>query len=843
MGTTSAGSIQLDLEVNAKLEESTKKEAEKIVKVVKEQLGNMKENMFVSLSKSVENAMKSMTEAVKKQTEASKKIMQSFIRDLQKMIAEMKFTAPKMPFNEAESTASNSTASNPASPRAPPLPTVSIPLPKMKLDDQFETDMMEQKINELTSSLELLDSKIQSLQANRKSLLSESLKAEATNDINALRSLDDQVMKLDAQIAALQDSSARTSITLEALARKRTVDVNLAPVTAEAQSSNGILGKLKNTISQIVGKAKSATSSLLKLGDGAKTAGRSVGQSHMSFKRFMQSMLLFSLLMPAITSSIRAMGSSLLSSLKTNNQFAESLKMIKSNLNVAFTPIYEAILPAINAFMSGLSTLSAYIAGFISAIFGKTLKQSIDSTKSLVAAKNAMGAYGTSAKQAAKDVGALAAIDEINTLQMDDGSSGAGAASTMPEIITPNLDTTAIDNQMSALADRLKNAFSGAFSTLTDVWNNGGKKVFEELKRLGGNVVDLFVYIANRAVEIAGPALELLVQGAGWLLEKLNDLIKWLLGDGKPVLDLIIFVLLDLAAAFLIVKTAIGVFNIVSGIFGFLSSSIGIAVLAIAGIIAIGYLLITNWEEICAVAKDIWNQITNAFQQFDDFLTGIFTTDWSESFGMFGEILNAFFANCSNIWDSIKKIFGGIIDFIAGMFTLDWQRAWQGISNIFGGIFDGLVAIAKAPINMIIGIINALFDGINTLIGKVNGISLDIPLIGHIGFDIPTLPKISYLAKGGIVDSPTLSMVGEAGTEAVVPLENNTEWMNSLADKISQRQPDTSSREVVELLQQLIDLVGNLNMVFKLGDDKVCDIVIKSLQRYSKKTGKKVVNI
>lgn len=843
MGTTSAGSIQLDLEVNAKLEESTKKEAEKIVKAVKEQLGSMKENMFVSLSKSVENAMKSMTESVKKQTDASKKIMQSFIKDLQKMIADMKFTAPKMPFNEADVDTPNNTAANPAAPRAPPLPTVSIPLPRMKLDDQFETDMMEQKIGELTNSLELLSAKIKELFTNRNKLKQSLESAAAVGDTNAVEAYKNQISKLEMQIANLQNTADRTSITLNALTRKRTVDINLAPVTAEAQSSNSILGKLKNTISQIVGKAKSAGSNLLKLGDSAKTAGRSAGQGHMSFKRFLQSMVLFSLLMPAITSSIRTMGKSLLDSLKTNNQFAESLKMIKSNLAVAFTPIYEAILPAINAFMSGLSTLSAYIASFISTIFGKTLKQSIDSTKSLVAAKNAMGAYGASAKQAAKDVGALAAIDEINTLQMDDGSAGAGAASTMPEIVTPNLDTSAIDSQMSALADRLKNAFSGAFDTLTKVWNNGGKKVFEELKRLGGNVADLFVYIANRAVEIAGPALELLAQGAGWLLEKLNDLIEWLLGDGKPVLDLIIFVLLDLAAAFVIVKSAISVFSVVSGIFGFLGTSIGVAVLAIAGIIAIGYLLITNWEEICAVAKDIWNQITNAFQQFDDFLTGIFETDWSESMGILGEAINAFYANVSNTWNAIKQVFSGIIDFVAGVLTMDWQRAWQGISNIFGGIFNGLVAIAKAPINMIIGIINGLFDGINTLIGKVNGISLDIPLVGHVGFDIPTLPKISYLAKGGIVDSPTLSMVGEAGTEAVIPLENNTEWMNSLADKISQHQTDTSSREVVELLQQLIDLVGNLNMVFKLGDDKVCDIVIKSLQRYSKKTGKKVVNI
>lgn len=843
MGATSAGSIQLDLEVNAKLEESAKKEAEQIVKAIKEQLGSMKENMFISLSKSVENAMKAMTEAVKKQTDASKKIMQSFVKDLQKMISEMKFVAPQMPYGSDEASAPNTATIPQTMPRAPPAPSVSIPMPKLKLDEQFETEMMEQKIGELTKSLELLSQKIKSLFDNRNKLKKGLESAVAVGDSNAIESYKNQIAKLDNQIASLQNTADRTSITLNALSRKRTINVDLAPVTAEAQTSNSILGRLKNTISQLVAKSKDAADKVLKMGDSIKTAGRNVGQSHMSFKRFMQSMVLFSLLMPAITGSIRTMGKSLLDSLKTNQQFSESLKMIKSNLNVAFTPIYEAILPAINAFMSGLSTLSAYIAGFISAIFGKTLKQSVDSTKGLVAAKNAMGAYGTSAKQAAKDVGALAAIDEINVLQTNEEEGVGAGVSTMPEITTPNLDTSMIDNQMSALANKLKNAFSGAFSTLKSVWDNGGKKVFEELKRLCGNAAELFVYMANKAVEFAGPAFTLLAQGVGWLLEKLNDLIEWLLGDGKPVLDLIIFALTNLAIAFVTVKTALGVFNSVKKVFDFLTSSVGIATLVIAGIIAIGYLLITNWDEICAVAKDIWSKITGYLQEFDDFLTGIFTKDWSESFGFFGEILNAFLATVNGIWESIKQVFSGIVDFIAGVLTLDWQRAWQGISDIFGGIFNGLVSIAKAPINLIIGLINGLFDGINWLIKKVNTINIDVPLIGHVGFDLPTLPKIAYLAKGGIVDAPTLSMVGEAGTEAVVPLENNTDWINSMADKIAQRQPDSSNREVVELLKQLIDLVGNLNMVFKLGDDKICDIVIKSLQRYSKKTGKKVVNI
>ena len=55
------------------------------------------------------------------------------------------------------------------------------------------------------------------------------------------------------------------------------------------------------------------------------------------------------------------------------------------------------------------------------------------------------------------------------------------------------------------------------------------------------------------------------------------------------------------------------------------------------------------------------------------------------------------------------------------------------------------------------------------------------------------IPKIPYLAKGGIIDSPTLAMVGEAGKEAVVPLENNTGGLDILAEKLGSRMAGNST--------------------------------------------------
>lgn len=193
------------------------------------------------------------------------------------------------------------------------------------------------------------------------------------------------------------------------------------------------------------------------------------------------------------------------------------------------------------------------------------------------------------------------------------------------------------------------------------------------------------------------------------------------------------------------------------------------------------------------------DEIQAILQKVDDFLQNIFAMDFKEIFGpVLGEILNGFFKNVKDIWDSIKKVFDGIIDFIRGVFTGDWERAWNGVKEIFGGIFDGLVALAKAPINGIISILNGAINGINSLLSGLNKIQINIPdwvpFLGgkSFGINIPNIPNIPYLAKGGILSSGS-AVVGEAGPElltmagnraVVQPLTNGGTTNNYMSDKI-----------------------------------------------------------
>ena len=80
-----------------------------------------------------------------------------------------------------------------------------------------------------------------------------------------------------------------------------------------------------------------------------------------------------------------------------------------------------------------------------------------------------------------------------------------------------------------------------------------------------------------------------------------------------------------------------------------------------------------------------------------------------------------------------------------------------------------------------IGIINGFITAINFAIGIINKIP---------GVNITELKKLDVpqLAKGGIINSATLAVVGERGKEAVMPLENNTEWIDMLAERLAARQ-------------------------------------------------------
>ena len=187
-----------------------------------------------------------------------------------------------------------------------------------------------------------------------------------------------------------------------------------------------------------------------------------------------------------------------------------------------------------------------------------------------------------------------------------------------------------------------------------------------------------------------------------------------------------------------------------------------------------------------------------------------------------GNVLNAFLANVKNVWNAIRSVFNGIITFVKNVFTGNWKGAWEGVKQIFKGVFDGLVAIAKAPLNMLIGVVNMLIDGLNFLIRGINSIGFDVPdwvpVIGgkRFGFNVPQIGKLAYLAQGGILEAGN-AIVGEKGPELltmdagraiVQPLTNNT--TNHNLGGVSINVYGAPGQDIHELAEVLMDEFGDI---------------------------------
>lgn len=461
VGATSAGSIQMDLEIKSDLDKDIQAESSKIADRIRKQVDAMSGDMFKNLRQSLVASLDKMNESVKATLNRTKLEMQAFVEQMAGMVKQM--SGVQMPYQKAQSdTEPSTTVSHGPSVRGPP--GISIRKPKVKFDPQFDTEMFRQKYAELENMMDMYDNQILAKQAQRKTLL-ESYKPNMS--AQAESALDKQVMGLDTQIAKLQDAAARTNITLSAMNRQMGATSGVARAAGNAilqftkRLASSALHKFSNGLKSAGQHAASFASRLLGIGSAGKKASNGMGRAHMGVGQLIKSFTIFSLIFPLVSRGIMALAQNIGATLMTNTAFANSLNQIRSNLATAFTPIFQAIMPALNALMSALATVTGYIAAFMSALFGKSMSATKQATSGIYAAKDAMGAYGSSADKAAKASEkarrSLMGFDEINKLDDADDSAGSGGGggggSDMPVYTPTDVDDGPIKKWVKQLKD------------------------------------------------------------------------------------------------------------------------------------------------------------------------------------------------------------------------------------------------------------------------------------------------------------------------------------------------------------------------------------------------------
>ncbi len=231
-----------------------------------------------------------------------------------------------------------------------------------------------------------------------------------------------------------------------------------------------------------------------------------------------------------------------------------------------------------------------------------------------------------------------------------------------------------------------------------------------------------------------------------------------------------------------------------------------------------------------------------------DFITGVFTGDWDKCWEGVTSVVNGAKDMLAGMSEQIIEIVGAIpraISSLIGSMAEDVEVKWQKIrgnfsnsaetvknileslKNVTIGIFSTMWTTLKSIINSILGgiekMVNGVVKGINGVIRTLNGLKFDIPdwipLWGGKTFklNISEIKGVSIprLAKGGIVRTPTLAMMGENNKkEAVVPLERNLEWRDAIADKIIEKigtqRGGLTAAEVRSIMMEAVNMFAQL---------------------------------
>lgn len=245
-----------------------------------------------------------------------------------------------------------------------------------------------------------------------------------------------------------------------------------------------------------------------------------------------------------------------------------------------------------------------------------------------------------------------------------------------------------------------------------------------------------------------------------------RDFLQWLDGLPAPIKTAIV-VVGALAAAIgpllMIIGQVIISINAIGGAMAAMGISftaalgpIGLIVAAIAGIIAIGALLIKHWDSVKAAFQKIWDNMVTIAKKAGELL------------------LNVLFPIPMLIiknWDKIKEGATVLVDFLKGRFEAFKEfmgNIWEGIKNGFTVAFNAMITPFKFVINNIIRGLNILINGLNKVSFKVPNW---VPAIGgkQFGFNIPNIPQ---LATGtNYVPQDTLAVLHKG--EAVVPKKYN----------------------------------------------------------------------
>ena len=245
-----------------------------------------------------------------------------------------------------------------------------------------------------------------------------------------------------------------------------------------------------------------------------------------------------------------------------------------------------------------------------------------------------------------------------------------------------------------------------------------------------------------------------------------------------------------------------------------------------------------RWNDITTVLADVakwfgdmfqkaWNALTNVFSSIGTWFGERWndvTTALANVATWFGNIFKTAFEAVKNAFSTIGSFFSGVWTTVKNIFVNAGQMVGSAVGGAFKSAVNAVLGTIENVVNGFIGMIN----GVIGLINKIPGVSL-----GSVGY--VSLPR---LARGGIVDSPTVAMIGEAGKEVVMPLEN-TGFLQTMGRIVG--------GAVVNALGGGLPQSGGFNgsgdIVIMIGGHEFGRVAIQEINREQERAGQVLLNI
>lgn len=246
-----------------------------------------------------------------------------------------------------------------------------------------------------------------------------------------------------------------------------------------------------------------------------------------------------------------------------------------------------------------------------------------------------------------------------------------------------------------------------------------------------------------------------------------------------------------------------------------------------------------RWNDITTVLADVakwfgdmfqkaWNALTNVFSSIGTWFGERWndvTTALANVATWFGNIFKTAFEAVKNAFSTIGSFFSGVWTTVKNIFV----NAGQMVGSAVGGAF-------KSAVNAVLGTIENVVNG---FIGMINGV-LDairgLPGLGWVG-SVGTI-SLPRLARGGIVDSPTVAMIGEAGKEVVMPLEN-TGFLQTMGRIVGGAVVNALGGG----LPQSGGFSGSGDIVIQIGGHEFGRVAIQEINREQERAGQVLLNI